>query len=96
MPDLRTQFGQIDIYLFDQLLRGRIRHEMRVLEAGCGSGRNLLYLLQAGYDVAAVDSDSEGVARVRTAARQLAAHTDAAPRLSRLQAWARERGVPLD
>lgn len=65
MPDLRTQFGQIDIYLFDQLLRGRIRPEMRVLEAGCGSGRNLVYLLQAGYDVAAVDSDSEGVARVR-------------------------------
>jgi SAM-dependent methyltransferase len=65
MSDLRTQFGQIDIYLFDQLLRGRIRPEMRVLEAGCGSGRNLVYLLQAGYDVAAVDSDSEGVARVR-------------------------------
>lgn len=65
MSDLRTQFGQIDIYLFDQLLRGRIRPGMRVLEAGCGSGRNLAYFLQAGYDVAAVDSDPEGVARVR-------------------------------
>lgn len=65
MSDLGTQFGQIDIYLFDQLLRGRIRAGMRVLEAGCGSGRNLTYLLQAGYEVAAVDSDPEGVARVR-------------------------------
>ena len=65
MSDLRTQFGQIDIYLFDQLLRGRIRPGMRVLEAGCGSGRNLVYLLQAGYDVAVVDSDPEGVGRVR-------------------------------
>jgi SAM-dependent methyltransferase len=65
MSDLRTQFGQIDIYLFDQLLRGRIRPGMRVLEAGCGSGRNLAYLLQAGYDVAAVDSDFESVAHVR-------------------------------
>jgi len=65
MSDLREQFGQIDIYLFDQLLRGRIRPGMRVLEAGCGSGRNLIYLLQAGYDVAAVDSDPESLGCVR-------------------------------
>ena len=65
MSDLRTQFGQIDIYLFDQLLRGRIRPGMRVLEAGCGSGRNLTYFIQAGYEVAAVDSDFESVAQVR-------------------------------
>jgi SAM-dependent methyltransferase len=65
MSDLGTQFRQIDIYLFDQLLRGRIRPGMRVLEAGCGSGRNLAYLLQAGYEVAAVDSDPESVTDVR-------------------------------
>ena len=65
MSDLRTQFGQIDIYLFDQLLRGRIRKGMRVLEAGCGSGRNLTYFIQAGYAVAAVDSDAESVAQLR-------------------------------
>ena len=65
MSDLREQFGQIDIYLFDQLLRGRIRPGMRVLEAGCGSGRNLTYFIQAGYEVAAVDSDFESVAHVR-------------------------------
>lgn len=41
-------FGQIDIYLFDQLLRGRIGPGMRILDAGCGNGRNLLYLLQPG------------------------------------------------
>ena len=65
MSDLETQFGQIDIYLFDQLLRGRIRPGMRVLEGGCGSGRNLIYFIQAGYEVAAVDSDAESVMRVR-------------------------------
>jgi hypothetical protein len=46
MPDLQQQFGQIDIYLFDQLLRGRIRPGMRVLDTGCGSGRNLVYFLR--------------------------------------------------
>jgi tellurite methyltransferase len=49
--DLASTFGSIDIYLFDQLLRQRIRPGMRVFDAGCGGGRNLIYLLQAGYDV---------------------------------------------
>jgi 16S rRNA G966 N2-methylase RsmD len=31
LPDLQQQFGQIDICLFDQLLRGQIRPGMRVL-----------------------------------------------------------------
>ena len=50
-------FGSIDIYLFDQLLRGRISRGSRILDAGCGSGRNIRYLLDAGHDVSAVDSD---------------------------------------
>lgn len=65
MPDLIAQFGQIDIYLFDQLLRARIRQGMRILEAGCGSGRNIVYLLQSGYEVAAVDSDPEAIAQIK-------------------------------
>src|SRR6266496_1070607 len=61
MPDLQEQFGEIDIYLFDQLLRGRIAPGMKVLDAGCGSGRNLIYLLRAGCEVFAVDSDTHAV-----------------------------------
>jgi 2-polyprenyl-3-methyl-5-hydroxy-6-metoxy-1,4-benzoquinol methylase len=48
---LREQFGDIDVYLFDQLLRGRIVSGMQVLDAGCGSGRNLIFLMRAGFDV---------------------------------------------
>lgn len=64
MTDLRSQFGDIDIYLFDQLLRGRITTAMRVLDAGCGGGRNLVYLLRAGCDVSATDADAAAVAEV--------------------------------
>ena len=70
--DLQRAFGQIDIYLFDQLLRGRIAPGMRVLDAGCGSGRNVVFLLQKGYDVSAVDADPAAVEEVRQLASRLA------------------------
>src|SRR5271169_597030 len=72
MPDLQQQFGAIDIYLFDQLLRGRIRPGMRVLDAGCGSGRNLVYFLREGYEVFGVDSDAQAVESTRRLATLLA------------------------
>ncbi|MGB7554719.1 MAG: class I SAM-dependent methyltransferase [Candidatus Korobacteraceae bacterium] len=72
MPTLQEQFGQIDIYLFDQLLKGRISPGMRVLDAGCGSGRNLVYFLREGYEVYGADSDARAVESVRFLARMFA------------------------
>jgi tellurite methyltransferase len=72
MRDLQEQFGQIDIYLFDQLLRGRIMPGMRIFDAGCGFGRNLVYFLREGYEVFGVDSDLQAVAGVRRLAALLA------------------------
>ncbi|HEX5230310.1 MAG TPA: class I SAM-dependent methyltransferase [Bryobacteraceae bacterium] len=69
---LQEQFGQIDIYLFDQLLRGRITPGMRIFDAGCGSGRNIVYLLQEGYEVFAADPDPRAIEAVRQLARSLA------------------------
>ena len=59
---LQQQFGPIDIYLFDQLLRGRIARGMRIVDAGCGFGRNLVYLLNEGYEVYGVDQDPQAIA----------------------------------
>ncbi len=70
--DLAALFGGIDVYLFDQLLRGRIAPGMRVLDAGCGRGRNLVFLLREGYEVFALDPDQAAVAAVRDLARRLA------------------------
>ncbi|HET7154045.1 MAG TPA: class I SAM-dependent methyltransferase [Hyphomicrobiaceae bacterium] len=70
--DLPAQFGSIDIYLFDQLLRGRIKSGMRILDAGCGGGRNLVYLLRSGFDVWGADKDPVAIAAVCTMAASLA------------------------
>lgn len=72
VTDLQAQFGDIDIYLFDQVLKGRIASGMIVLDAGCGVGRNLVYFLQQGYQVFGVDRDAASVGEVRTLAAQLA------------------------
>ena len=72
MPDLQQQFGQIDIYLFDQLLRGRIAPGMRIVDAGCGHGRNLVHLFREGYEVFGADSDQRAIDAVRHWSQALA------------------------
>ena len=62
---VQEQFGQIDIYVFDQILRGNIAAGMRVLDAGCGYGRNLVHLLREGCEVFALDADPAAVEHVR-------------------------------
>ncbi|MGA7110247.1 MAG: class I SAM-dependent methyltransferase [Terracidiphilus sp.] len=69
---LQDQFGHIDIYVFDQILRGNIAPGMRVLDAGCGYGRNLVHILREGCEVFAVDADAEGVEHVRRLSAALA------------------------
>ena len=72
MSEIAARFGAIDIYLFDQLLRGRIGRGMRILDAGCGSGRNLVYFFREGYEVFGVDSDPQAVESTRRMAALLA------------------------
>ncbi|GEO06599.1 hypothetical protein AAE02nite_42630 [Adhaeribacter aerolatus] len=71
---LRNIFGNLDIYLFDQLLKGRIKEYTQLLDAGCGNGRNIQYLLQAGLPVFGIDQDAEAIRQVQERAALLAPH----------------------
>jgi len=75
--DLLETFGAIDIYLFDQLLRGRFDRRPRVLDAGCGDGRNLTYLLRRGFTCFGIDRDPAAIERVRALAAKVAAELPA-------------------
>jgi SAM-dependent methyltransferase len=70
--ELLASFGEIDIYLFDQLVRGRFDHRRRILDAGCGEGRNLVYFLRHGCDCYGIDRDRRAIASVRLVAAELA------------------------
>lgn len=70
--DLQEWFGGIDIYLFDQLLKDRITPSMTVLDAGCGAGRNLVYLLRSGFAVCGVDQSAVAINQIRVLAARLA------------------------
>lgn len=72
--NLQEWFGGIDIYLFDQLLKERIIPGMRILDAGCGTGRNLVYFLKSGFEVFGVDESPLALAHARQLLSQLAPH----------------------
>ncbi len=69
--DLHQLYGNIDIYLFDQLLKGTYSNCTKVLDAGCGEGRNLVYFLRNGYQVYGIDPNPEAVATVKQLSKEL-------------------------
>ena len=72
MINIRETFGDIDIYLFDQIQKGRFVPGMKVLDAGCGGGRNIVWFMRNGFDVFAIDIDEAVVAKIRKLATSLA------------------------
>lgn len=72
MQNLREIFGGIDIYLFDQIQKGRFSPDMKILDAGCGGGRNLIYFMRSGCKVFAVDQNAEAIEQIKYFAETLA------------------------
>lgn len=64
MKELEALRG-IDVYLIDQLMKGRMNPESKILDAGCGGGRNIHYLIENGFDVSGVDANAEAVDHLR-------------------------------
>jgi tellurite methyltransferase len=70
--NLQQLYGNIDIYLFDQLLKGRFDDCHKVIDIGCGGGRNLHYFLQNGFEVYGIDPDARAVEHVKQLSTTLA------------------------
>ncbi|NJN25562.1 MAG: class I SAM-dependent methyltransferase [Cyclobacteriaceae bacterium] len=58
---LHALLGDMDIYLLDHLLKGRVHSHFKILDAGCGQGRNIFYLLRTGHQVYGFDKDEGAI-----------------------------------
>ncbi|MCK5401806.1 MAG: class I SAM-dependent methyltransferase [Flavobacteriaceae bacterium] len=59
MGHLKTQLGTTDIYLIDQILKSRYKPSDLILDAGCGSGRNLPWFYNNGFSIYGIDKDEK-------------------------------------
>ena len=51
----------MDLYLMDAILKGKVPERGKVLDIGCGEGRNGIYFIQHGYEYVGVDQDASKV-----------------------------------
>ncbi len=65
---VKEVLGNIDIYLLDQLIKGRIKDDMRILDAGCGYGRNAQFFIQNNYDIWGIDQSEEAISILQQSA----------------------------
>src|SRR4051812_35833660 len=70
--DVKELFGEIDIYLFDQILKNRFLPASKILDAGCGGGRNIIYFLRELYEVSGIDQSEQAIEYVRQLAKNIA------------------------
>ncbi len=69
--DLNRLLGNIDIYLLDQILKNRFSKEMKILDAGCGEGRNAIYFLNSGFQIFGIDQEELAIQYIRYSAKSL-------------------------
>lgn len=69
--ELNRLLGNVDIYLLDQILKGRFTKEMKILDAGCGEGRNAVYFIQENYQVFGIDPNELAIQYCRYLSKSL-------------------------
>jgi len=61
LNSLRELVGDTDIYLLDQIMKGRYSQTDKILDAGCGSGRNLRWFLKEGIEIYGIDQNAVAI-----------------------------------
>jgi SAM-dependent methyltransferase len=68
---IKETFGDIDIYLFDQLLKGRYDGCRKIIDVGCGYGRNVVYFLRNNFEVFGIDKNQDAIVEIKKLSQQL-------------------------
>lgn len=62
---LHELIGQTDIYLLDQIMKGRYQPNQKILDAGCGGGRNMKWFLQNDFEIYGVDNSQAAIIHLK-------------------------------
>lgn len=57
--------GRTDIYLIDQIMKDRYTADDKVLDAGCGGGRNMHWFIQNGFGIFGIDSSEAAILNLK-------------------------------
>ena len=58
---LKESIEGVDIYIIDQILKDRYPIGSKILDAGCGSGRNLKWFYNSGFQTYGIDINLEDI-----------------------------------
>lgn len=64
-PETLSDIEGMDIYLLDQIMKGRYTPNELILDAGAGNGRNLNWFLRSGFNVTACDENQQCAELIR-------------------------------
>ena len=59
LHSIKDTIGDTDIYIIDQILKDRYKLSDTILDAGCGSGRNMYWFLKNNINIYGIDSNEE-------------------------------------
>ena len=66
-PSIKQALGETDIYLLDQIMKGRYHETDKILDEGCGTGRNMHWFLQNGIEIVGIDKNKDLIAELKLA-----------------------------
>ena len=64
--NLKQNIEGVDIYILDQILKDRYQPDDKILEAGCGNGRNLKWFYKNGFEIHGLDINSKRLGSCKT------------------------------
>jgi len=68
---LNSALGNADLILIDQILKNRFHKQMKILDAGCGEGRNMVYFIKNDFRIYGIDANVDAIRLAKLYCRSL-------------------------